>query len=67
MQAVFDTLRVRVPRVTTLDPTPYFCDATACHYRDGQSLLYDDGDHLSPAGARRLAPLFDEWLATVQP
>lgn len=46
--------------IRLLDPVPYLCSNGACHgSQDGIPYYYDD-DHLSVAGARKLAPLFQQ-------
>jgi len=51
---------ISAPRLTVLDPTPWFLDASSrCRVaQNGRSLYYDD-HHLSIAGAMLLRPLFE--------
>jgi hypothetical protein len=42
-----------------LGPAAYLCDSTSCDVQRNGLVLYADSDHLSPAGARLLAPMFD--------
>lgn len=51
------------PAVSVFDPLPHLCDAATCEaVRDGVA-LYRDFDHLTRAGAERLAP-FIHWPTT---
>lgn len=50
--SVARTMHHRFPEVRFHDPTPWFCDERACHYRADGSVLFRDGDHLNVAGAR---------------
>lgn len=45
-----------------VDPLPFFCNAERCRVEAGGVLLYADEDHVSEAGAMRLAPFFAPWL-----
>jgi hypothetical protein len=40
-------------RVDTFDLKKTLCDANSCYFYDGKSLLYEDSQHLSLAGAER--------------
>lgn len=40
---------------TIIDPLPWICDASTCSTYAGGTWMYRDGDHLSVAGATRLA------------
>jgi len=55
-----DALRRR--GVTTIDPTPWFCTATACPVIVGNVLVYRDASHLTATYARLLAPLLSPYL-----
>jgi hypothetical protein len=52
-----------VPGVIYVDPKPLFCPpgGSACNYAPGLPLLIDR-DHLTPAGAARLAGMIDQAL-----
>lgn len=41
-----------------IDPSGSLCDQNVCSGVDGDRLLFDDDDHLSEYGARKLAPTF---------
>ena len=45
-----------------IDPLPSLCGSERCMIQDRGVLLYADEDHLSVAGALRLAPLFRPWM-----
>jgi hypothetical protein len=49
-------------RAGVIDPLPSFCGSGRCVVEDRGTLLYADEDHLSVAGAVRLAPLFRPWI-----
>ncbi len=52
----------QVPALGVVDPLPLFCDGAECTgMRDGR-LLYADDNHVSPAGAGKLASLIFENL-----
>jgi peptidoglycan/LPS O-acetylase OafA/YrhL len=48
--------------VTTIDPTPWFCTATACPVIVGNVLVYRDVSHITATYARLLAPLLGPYL-----
>jgi hypothetical protein len=51
--------------VVRVHPADALCDQDRCHVvEDGTSLYWDD-DHLSPAGARLVAKLFEPVFARV--
>lgn len=53
-------------RATLLDPLPYFADADGNYLMAcGGRPLYKDRDHLSPAGAVSLRPLFEPVFQAV--
>lgn len=52
-------------RVLYLDPSPAFCDQITCWASTDTSPLYGDDNHLSLAGAARLAPLFQDALSNM--
>lgn len=45
-----------------IDPLPGMCGSGRCKVQERGVLLYADEDHLSVAGAVRLAPLFRPWF-----
>jgi hypothetical protein len=48
-----------MPGVHAIDPSIIFCsNKVTCVLRDKDMLLYADENHLSPAGAMSLEPLF---------
>ncbi|MFK8253695.1 acyltransferase family protein [Ancylobacter terrae] len=63
-QAGFDAalaplLDAHADRLTLLDPVPVLCPDGRCLVVESGDVLYYDGNHLSRAGAARLAPAFD--------
>ncbi|MEL6336709.1 MAG: acyltransferase family protein [Pseudomonadota bacterium] len=50
----------------TVDPTSVLCAGGACRRMLGPTPIYADDDHMSPAGALWLAPLFDPVFAPPQ-
>ncbi|MEO1775797.1 MAG: acyltransferase family protein [Pseudomonadota bacterium] len=50
----------------TVDPTSVLCAGGACRRMLGPTPIYADNQHLSPVGARWLAPLFDPVFALPQ-
>ena len=46
-----------------VDPLSIMCGPERCGVEEGRVPLYSDSDHLTPAGAERLAPLFQQWFA----
>lgn len=48
------------PKISTIDPAPWFCDQHSCRYStDDGKLLYRDGGHLSIVGAQFVASRID--------
>ena len=45
--------------IRLLDPVPYLCSNGVCHGSQNGIPYYYDDDHLSVAGAHKLAPLFE--------
>ncbi len=43
-----------MPNTHVIDPKPVFCDSIVCATRDKGVLLYQDENHLSPAGGAKL-------------
>jgi peptidoglycan/LPS O-acetylase OafA/YrhL len=54
-RAMARELEASIPGFTVLDPFPLLCDAVRCRAVDGETLLYEDDDHLSLAGSRLVA------------
>jgi hypothetical protein len=54
--AVFSTL-AKDTGVHVLDTSTYLCDARSCPLEEKGVLLYQDENHVSPAGAMKLSPL----------
>ena len=54
------------PDTRFIDPTEIFCDVSLCRPYDGNTLLYGDDDHLSPAGEERLYRAFEADFAWVR-
>jgi peptidoglycan/LPS O-acetylase OafA/YrhL len=54
-RAMVRELESQAPGFTVLDPFPLLCDSLRCRAADGETLLYEDDDHLSIAGSRLLA------------
>ncbi|GGK89672.1 acyltransferase [Mangrovihabitans endophyticus] len=48
---------VRARGAQVIDPTPWFCTATACPVMVGNVLVFRDGHHMTTAYARMLTPL----------
>jgi peptidoglycan/LPS O-acetylase OafA/YrhL len=53
-------------RVTVLDPTPLLCPGNRCLFAQGGEPLYSDTHHLTSAGVRLIAPLYDSLFNVVQ-
>ena len=56
----------KFPNVRYIDPMGVFCDQTICRPFKGDTVLYNDSHHLSPAGADELFDAFRSdfaWLA----
>jgi peptidoglycan/LPS O-acetylase OafA/YrhL len=47
----------RIPGITTLDLTQYFCDDRRCYAVVGNVVVYYDGDHLNAQYSRSLKPM----------
>ena len=60
--AVLELARA-LPGLEVFDPVSLFCDTGRCRAADGGVLLYDDDDHLSAAGSRLVAALFQTFPA----
>lgn len=63
LQAIADTALTSLARdrVLVLDPAPYLTDAEGrCRLILDGDCLYEDGDHITVAGARRLWPMFEQ-------
>jgi peptidoglycan/LPS O-acetylase OafA/YrhL len=52
------------PGITTYDPRPHFCDATACTSVVDRRLAYRDFDHLNAIGSRLLTPDLQKAIPT---
>jgi peptidoglycan/LPS O-acetylase OafA/YrhL len=50
----------------TADPSDILCQGGFCRWRNGDTLLYKDDDHLSVAGADLIMPLIEESIEKVQ-
>ena len=48
--------------ITTIDPTPWFCTATACPVIVGNVLVYRDASHVTATYSRLLARLLSPYL-----
>jgi peptidoglycan/LPS O-acetylase OafA/YrhL len=48
--------RLRSPRVSVIDLTPFFCDRTSCPPVIGGALVYKDQNHMTETYAASLAP-----------
>ena len=55
------------PGLPTYDPTALFCDASTCHFSEGEHLLLRDGDHLTIYASHMVAADFLHWLAAQCP
>ena len=53
------------PRFKVLDPTPFLCPRGTCDFDTDGVPNYFDAHHLSPTGARRLAPMFAQALRSL--
>jgi len=53
--AFWQVIRQSASGVRIINPSPWFCDQTACRYLDAGNPLYRDGSHLNLAGARFVA------------
>lgn len=58
--ALLRELDMQHENVDVIELGQYFCDARRCHGAFDGEPIYRNEDHLSPAGARRLAPLYDK-------
>jgi hypothetical protein len=57
---IFDGVGKAYSKVTVLDPTTFFADASGrCRVAKDGKALYFDSDHVSVAGAMILQPLFE--------
>lgn len=50
--AIIDSVAA-ADQAVTFDPKKMLCDENSCYFFDGKSLLYEDAQHLSLAGAER--------------
>jgi hypothetical protein len=50
------TTKLRTKGVTVIDPTPWFCTATACPVIVGNVLVFRDPSHMTATWSRLLAP-----------
>lgn len=53
---LMSSILAEYPQVKVFDMAQYLCDAAYCHAEKDGILLYRDGNHLSEAGARLMAP-----------
>jgi len=58
--------RERDPRILVLDPTPLLCPAERCLFAQGGKPLYSDTHHLTAAGVRVIAPIYDPLFAAAR-
>ncbi|BCA63512.1 hypothetical protein HMP09_2746 [Sphingomonas sp. HMP9] len=56
----------RHSRATVLDPTPLLCPGNRCLFAHGSEPLYSDTHHLTSAGVRLIAPLYDPLFNAVR-
>jgi len=64
--SILKTMPDKFPNVRYIDPMGVFCDQTICRPHQGNTVLYNDSHHLSPAGADELFDAFRSdfaWLA----
>jgi peptidoglycan/LPS O-acetylase OafA/YrhL len=64
--SILKTTPDKFPNVRYIDPMSVFCDQTICRPYKGDTVLYNDSHHLSPAGADELFDAFSSdfaWLA----
>ena len=63
--------RARWPTLHVFDPLPALCSDGRCRMMDGDTMLYNDGNHVNNAGARRvveaMAPTLDALLRAAAP
>jgi hypothetical protein len=52
---------------SVIDLTDFFCDATTCFAMIGGILTHRDGDHLTDAYSRSLAPAIGTQLRSIAP
>jgi peptidoglycan/LPS O-acetylase OafA/YrhL len=52
-------------RIRILDPSPYLCTRARCSFDSGGVPNYFDSHHLSPTGARLLAPMFADAISAI--
>ena len=64
---LFKALSTDLPGISWIDPIEVFCDSDVCHALSNDSVYYQDDDHLSKAGSRRIAPLLKDALETKMP
>ncbi len=58
--SVVDRLRILHPNAVFFDARSPFCDETTCYAKEGDEVLYRDGNHLNSVGAEKLMrPLLD--------
>lgn len=62
IDAVHRRVTARVANATYLDLTPLLCPGDTCPVMDGDIVKYRDGNHLSDAYVRKLAPALEEML-----
>lgn len=61
---VFARQAARHPgRLAILDPAPWICPKGPCDFATGGRPNYHDQHHLTPAGARRIAPMYEPLFA----
>jgi len=56
------SIQQQFPALPTYDPTALFCDATSCHFAEGEHLLLRDPDHLTIYASHKEAADFLHWL-----
>lgn len=63
VNAAIDAWAARDPRIAVLDPEPLLCPGDRCLFASGDAPLYSDTHHLTAAGVRVIAPLYDPLFA----
>jgi hypothetical protein len=56
----------RENQIDTMDLSQLFCNDNLCRRFSDDGWLYSDEDHLSLEGARLAAPLFDDYLKSIE-
>lgn len=66
MNDILETVREEFPNVEVIEPAALLCGAEGCQVTDNNQPLYKDGNHLSTAGSRFIAPLFTPALEATE-